>query len=667
MIPYNYTISSYMTRLSIFILAAAPMLTAPSDIVAQSYLTTSPNGDVNITVDNAKALTYSISYRGKEIVGVSPLGFEFKNEKPMNGNFEVINRPRAETKNEEWEPVVKNRHSKISQTWNEQTLELREKTGERRRMDFTVRVFNDGVAFRYTLFGGGKPGNRKITRELTGFTLPESSKAWMAKYKRNYTSSQESEFQPAQLHDMPADTVCGLPFLVEINDNDYIAISEAHIQDYPGFYIGKGNDPVDFDKMTIVTKLSPLPGENEDGVKARFFEKISTPWRVILVGDNPGSFIESEIISTLNPPCAIQDTSWIKPGMSAWDHWWSGEVKMEMDVIKKYIDFAATQHWPYMLIDWQWYGKYNRPDADITTPASQLNMPEILEYARSKGVKCWLWLYCSDVNRNDAYKKAFPLYRDWGIAGVKIDFMDRDDQEMVNWYRRIVKEAADNNLMVDFHGAYKPDGLERTYPNLLTREGVLGEEYSKFSDRIVPRHNVTLPFTRMLAGPMDYTPGGFLNVSPSEFKKQSPTLVMNSRCAELAKFVVYESPYTVFCDHPDNVLGQPGSEFLQSFPTTWDDTRFISGYPGEYIVIARQSNNRWYLGAMTNEQSRKVDIDTSFLPSGQYTVTCWTDGNKASDHPERVKKKTLKLSSGEKISISMAAGGGFTAILSPIE
>lgn len=478
MIPYNYTISSYMTRLSIFILAAAPMLTAPSDIVAQSYLTTSPNGDVNITVDNAKALTYSISYRGKEIVGVSPLGFEFKNEKPMNGNFEVINRPRAETKNEEWEPVVKNRHSKISQTWNEQTLELREKTGERRRMDFTVRVFNDGVAFRYTLFGGGKPGNRKITRELTGFTLPESSKAWMAKYKRNYTSSQESEFQPAQLHDMPADTVCGLPFLVEINDNDYIAISEAHIQDYPGFYIGKGNDPVDFDKMTIVTKLSPLPGENEDGVKARFFEKISTPWRVILVGDNPGSFIESEIISTLNPPCAIQDTSWIKPGMSAWDHWWSGEVKMEMDVIKKYIDFAATQHWPYMLIDWQWYGKYNRPDADITTPASQLNMPEILEYARSKGVKCWLWLYCSDVNRNDAYKKAFPLYRDWGIAGVKIDFMDRDDQEMVNWYRRIVKEAADNNLMVDFHGAYKPDGLERTYPNLLTREGVLGEEYS---------------------------------------------------------------------------------------------------------------------------------------------------------------------------------------------
>lgn len=653
-------------RISI-IVTAMSMLAAPCASVAQSFQTTSPDGNVSITVSNADRLSYAISYKGNEIVGNSPLGFEFRNEKPMNGGFTIVNHPVTESKSENWEPVVKNRHAKVSQTWNEQTLELREKSGDCRRMDFTVRVFNDGVAFRYTLYGGNRPGNRKITRELTGFTLPVSSKAWMAKYKRNYTSSQESEFIPAPIGDMPTDTVCGLPFLVEVGDKGYVAISEAYIHDYPGFYIGRGNDTVDSGQMTVSTRLSPLPGEKEDGVKALFHEKTSTPWRVILVGDNPGKFIESEIITTLNPPCAIQDTSWIKPGMSAWDHWWSGEVKMEMDVIKQYIDFAAAQGWPYMLIDWQWYGKYNRPDADITTPAPQLDMPAIIEYAGSKGVKCWLWLYCSDVNRNDAYKTAFPLYKDWGIAGVKIDFMDRDDQEMVNWYRRIVKEAADNNLMVDFHGAYKPDGLERTYPNLLTREGVLGEEYSKFSNRIVPRHNVTLPFTRMLAGAMDYTPGGFLNVTPSEFKRQSPTLVMNSRCAELAKFVIYESPYTVFCDHPDNVLGKTGSEFLTSFPTTWDDTRFIAGYPGEYVVIARQAGDRWYLGAMTNEQSRKVDVDTSFLPSGRYTVTCWTDGKNASDHPERVAKKTLKISSGEKISINMAQGGGFAAILTPVE
>lgn len=655
-----------MARLTILFLAAAPLLSVPGGLKAQSFHTTSPDGNVGITIDNSDRLTYSVSYKGAEVVATSPLGFEFKDEKAMDGGFVVVNKPKVERMDEGWEPVVKNRHSKVSEAWNEQTIELREKGDGHRRMDLTVRAFNDGVAFRYTLYGGDKPGDRHITREKTGFTLPGTAKAWMAIYDRNYTSSQESEFQPAELCDIPSDRVCGLPFLVEISDKEYIAISEAHIEDYPGFYIGKGTFPDGNGRMTVVAKLSPLPGEKEDGVKARFHEKKSTPWRVILVGDNPGKFIESEIISALNPPCAIQDTSWIKPGMSAWDHWWSGEVKMETEVIKEYIDLAAAQGWPYMLIDWQWYGNYNRPDADITTPAPQLDMPAILGYARSKGVRCWLWLYSSDVNRNDAYKKAFPIYRDWGIAGVKIDFMDRDDQEMVNWYRRIVKEAAANKLMVDFHGAYKPDGLERTYPNLLTREGVLGEEYSKFSNRIVPRHNVTLPFTRMVAGAMDYTPGGFLNVPPSGFKKQSPTLVMNSRCAELAKFVVYESPYTVFCEHPANVSGQPGADFLKSFPTTWDDTRFISGYPGEYIVVARQAYGRWYVGAMTNEDKRKVDIDTSFLPSGRYEATCWTDGKDASKHPDRVRKKTLTISSGDKISIDMASGGGFAAILTPV-
>ena len=250
---------------------------------------------------------------------------------------------------------------------------------------------------------------------------------------------------------------------------------------------------------------------------------------MILVGDNPGRFIESEIVQALNPPCAIEDTSWIRPGMSAWDHWWSGEVKMEMPVVKEYIDFAAKQGWPYMLVDWQWYGPFNTPDADITRTAPQIDMPELLAYAKERGVRLWLWLYSSDVTRNDAFEEAFALYAKWGVAGVKIDFMDRHDREIVNWYRRIAAAAAKNRLMLDFHGAYAPDGIERTYPNLLTREGVLGEEFSKFSRSITPDHNVTLAFTRMLAGPMDYTPGGFLNVAASDFKMQSPTLVMNTR------------------------------------------------------------------------------------------------------------------------------------------
>lgn len=636
------------------------------NISAQSLQISSSDRNICIEINNAQRLSYSVSYKGKTLISDSPLGFELKGEQPMLADFMLTNTPQSTLKSESWRPVVKNKHEQVSLEWNEMTLCLKEKNGDYRRMDFIVRVYNNGVAFRYQLYGNRNVGDRQITKELTGFTIPKSSTVWAANYTPKYTSSQESEFVKTALTELPKDIVAGLPFLVEIDKQNYLAITEAYINNYPGFYIGKDNTETDV-LITLTTKLSPLPGESEDGVKARFNEQMSTPWRVIMIGSHPGKFIESELISGLNPPCAIKDTSWIKPGISAWDHWWSGEVKMETDVIKEYIDMAATQGWPYMLIDWQWYGTFNNPSADITKPAPQIDMNNILEYARSKNVRCWLWLYCTDINKNDIYKKAFALYEKWGIAGVKIDFMDRDDQQMVNWYRRIVQTAAEHKLMVDFHGAYKPDGIDRTYPNLLTREGVLGEEYSKFSNRIVPEHNVTLAFTRMLAGPMDYTPGGFLNVTLNDFKQQSPTLVANTRCAELSKFVIYESPFTVVSDHPKHILGQAGADFLQVVPTEWDDTRFLDGYPGEYILMAKRSGNSWYIGAMNNCVPRTLTVDTSFLPSGTYELEYWADGTHANKKPTDVIKKTAKLTSGKSLKIKMVAGGGYVGILRPIK
>ncbi|MDO4162919.1 MAG: glycoside hydrolase family 97 protein [Bacteroides sp.] len=635
-------------------------------ISAQQLQITSPDGNIQMQVMNADRLSYSISYNGKTLVYDSPLGFELKGEKPMLGGFVLLGTPQSTPKTESWTPVVKNKHAQVSLAWSEMTLNLKEKSGDCRRMDLIVRVYDNGVAFRYQLYGARKPGDRQITRELTGFTLPKSATVWAAKYNRNYTSSQESEFEKIQLTSLPTDTVAGLPFLIEVDKQNYLAITEAYINDYPGFYIGKTGVETD-ELMTLTTKLSPLPGEAEDGVKARFAEQMSTPWRVIMVGSHPGRFIESEIIAGLNPPCAIEDPSWIKPGLSAWDHWWSGEVKMETDVIKEYIDLAAAQGWPYMLIDWQWYGPYNKAIADITKPAPQLDMPGILAYARSKNVRCWLWLYCTDVNKDDSYKEAFALYEKWGIAGVKIDFMDRDDQQMVNWYRRIVKTAAEHHLMVDFHGAYKPDGIDRTYPNLLTREGVLGEEYSKFSNRIIPEHNITLAFTRMLAGPMDYTPGGFLNVTRADFKQQSPTLVANTRCAELSKFVIYESPLTVVSDHPKHILGQPGADFLKVVPTEWDDTRFLDGYPGEYILMAKRKGNDWFIGAMNNSVRRTLTVDTSFLPTGTYELEYWADGPHADKKPTEVTRKTVKLTAGKPLKLKLAVGGGYVGIVRPVE
>ena len=634
-------------------------------VSAQKFEVNSPDGKIQMEITNEELLSYSLTYQGKTLIDDSALGFEFSGEEPMKGGFELIAEPQTVVKEEGWTPVVRNKHKEVNLKWNEITLNLKEKEGDNRRMDFIVRVYDNGVAFRYQLYGGRRVGNRKITKELTGFSLPKDATGWAAIYSPKYTSSQETEFVPTKLEALPADEVAGLPFLVEIDKENYLAITEAHIENYPGFYIGKSETAAEGREM-LTTKLSPLPGEQEDGVKALFSESISTPWRVVMVGNHPGKFIEAELVAGLNPPCAIEDTSWIKPGISAWDHWWSGEVKMEMDVIKEYIDLASAQGWPYMLIDWQWYGDFNQPHADITTPASQLNMPEILEYARSKNVRCWLWLYCTDVNNNDSYKEAFALYEKWGIAGVKIDFMDRDDQEMVNWYRKIIKTASEHKLMVDFHGAYKPDGIERTYPNMMTREGVLGEEYSKFSDRIIPEHNITLAFTRMLAGPMDYTPGGFLNVNFKDFKQQCPTLVANTRCAELSKFVIYESPLTVFCEHPKHVLGQAGADFLTMVPTVWDDTRFVSGYPGEHIVMAKQSGEQWFIAAMNNSEKRTLEVDTSFLQAGEYELEYWADGNDSEKAPTSVKKGKTKITAGKPLKLKLGASGGYVGIFTPV-
>jgi alpha-glucosidase len=242
---------------------------------------------------------------------------------------------------------------------------------------------------------------------------------------------------------------------------------------------------------------------------------------------------------------------------------------------------------------------------------------------------------------------------------VKIDFMARDDQEMVQWYHRVVKKAAEHHLVVDFHGAYKPTGWSRTYPNLLTREGVLGNEYSKWSSRITPEHNVTLPYTRMLAGAMDYTPGAFLNVTPEKFRTGAPAEVMNTRAHQLAMFVVYFSPYTVACDHPDHYRDQPGIEFLKEVPTTWDDTRVLSGEVGEYIVMVRKKGKKWFLGAMTDSESRSIPVKLDFLPSSKHELRFFRDASDSDIDPRHLDTGTLKVEAGQEIRLEMVAGGGF--------
>jgi len=624
------------------------------------YSVTSPGSLVEAKVEVGTQIVYSVYFNGKPVLTNSEIRFEFKQAPPLGDDMVVLKTSFRDI-NETWTPVLK-RTSTILNNCRELTLQMQEKNFPRRTINLVFRVFDDGVAFRTEFIGSGNNHECVITDETVTFNFTADHTCWAAN-QGSYRSSQENEYFRRKLSDITDKMVIGLPMTVKVADDCYAAITEANITDYAGMYLKPGHSKTGF---SVRSSLSPLPKQPETGDKVNFKFPHKTPWRVIMLGDTPGKLVESEIVMNLNEPCAIADPSWIKPGICAWDHWWSGEVKVDNETIKKYIDLASEMGWPYQLIDWQWYGPFNKPEADITKVAPQLDMPGILAYAKSKNVKCWVWLYYTDVNRAD-FDKACALYESWGIAGVKIDFMDSDDQEMVNWYHRIVKTAAAHHLMVDFHGAYKPDGFRRTYPNLVTREGVLGNEYNKWSLRVTPEHMVTLPFTRMLAGPMDFTPGGFLNRTPEKFENGTPAQVQGTRALQLAQFVVYDSPFTVACDHPDNYKGQEGTEFLKKVKTMWDDTKILNGQVGEYITSVRRSGNEWFIGSMTNSENRTLEIKLDFLDAGKYKMVAFEDAPNAAINAENVMRTSKTVVKGDVVKIRMAPGGGFAAWLEPVK
>jgi len=618
----------------------------------------SPQSLVEAKIDVGSKITYSVFFQGKPVLVDSEISFEFKQAPPLGFDMEIL-KSSANEINETWTPVLK-RKASILNRCREFTMGMKEKKFPHRQINLVFRVYDDGVAFRTEFIGPDNNHDYALTDENVEFNFTADHDCWAANHG-SYRSSQENEYFKRKLSRITDQMVIGLPMTVKVADNCYAAITEANITNYAGMYLKSNHASTGF---SVRSSLSPLPKQPDNGDKVRFKFPHKTPWRVIMLGDAPGRLLESELVMNLNEPCAIADPSWIKPGMCAWDHWWSGEVKMDNETLKKYIDLASEMGWPYQLIDWQWYGPFNKPEADITKIAPQLDIPGILAYAKSKNVKCWVWLYNTDVDRSD-WDKACATFESWGIAGVKIDFMDSDDQQMVNWYARIVKTAAAHHLMVDFHGAYKPDGFRRTYPNLVTREGVMGNEYNKWSLRVTPEHLTTLPFTRMLVGPMDFTPGGFLNRSPEKFKNGTPAQVLGTRAMQLAEFVVYDSPFMVACDHPDNYKGQTGVEFLKKVKTMWDDTKILNGQIGEYITSARRSGNEWFIGSMTNSETRALEIKLDFLDAGKYKMVAFEDAPDAAIDAEKVIRSSKTVEKGDVIKIRMAPGGGFAAWLEP--
>lgn len=557
------------------------------------------------------------------------------------------------SKDEVWQPLW-GKFSAITDRFHELTLHLEENGGQKRRLDLIARCYNDGAAFRYDI--PNQPGfeHFTLTREETEFHLPANSKFWVATYK-NFHSAYESEYQPHALADISLKDLLGLPALVQTGPSAWLAITEAELTDWAGMYLQRDGD-------ALHATLAPLP--SREGVVSSQSPRQS-PWRVFMLASQPAALIESTLIENLSTRSALHDASWIQPGMMAWDHWWSGDVDMSFDADKRFIDFASFMGFPYQLVDWQWYGPFNKPSADITHPVPALNMPELLQYAASKHVRLWLWVHSGDIDRALAHgtlDNAFATYQRWGIAGVKIDFMQSDDQQRVRWYQQIAQLAAKHHLMVDYHGAYKPTGLSVTYPNLLTREGVLGNEYNKFSRRDTPVHKATLPFTRGLVGPMDYTPGGFLNHSPAEFRPQLPTEVMGSRANELALFIVYWSPLTCVSDDPahyiHNGTEEPGLEFVRNLPTVWDETRALNGVVGEHVIVARRKANDWWLGGITADTPYRATIPLAFLGKGHFRAHIYRDPTDNSAPYTAITMDIRTVSAKDQLSIWMRPAGG---------
>jgi len=614
----------------------------------------SPDGKIEFTLRANGPLVYSVSVDGKSLLTESRLGLKFRDGLTLGADARLVKVEESES-NTTWENplgkrrVVRDHHRELRASFVEESG---------RPFEIVVRIFNDGVGFRYVL-PAVQSGDADfiLEEEQTRFSFPGDYFCYAAiSGNGGFKGSQESEFNRVRLSELPTENVRMLPLLVE-TPAAWVAITESDLFDWGGLWLNRAASTEDKPgSVTLAARLAPrLDGQGL--VKSAFPRQ--SPWRTLLIARQPGQLIESDLVSNLASPCRLCDTSFIRPGKMAWDHWWSGDVKMDTATLKEYVQLAADMGWPYQLVDWQWYGPYNKPDSSITNINPAVDMEELRRFAKEKGVRLWLWLYWTDVDRNDAYKQAFALYEKWGIAGVKIDFMDRDDQEMVNWYEKLTKAAAEHHLMINFHGAYKPTGMIRTYPNQVTREGILGNEYNRWSTRVTPEHKLTLPFTRFLAGPADFTPGGFLNRQPGQFQPDGKSAeVQGTRAAELALFVLYDSPVCCVCDHPSHYRNQPGVDFLKIVPTVWDDTRVLDAAVGERLVIARRNGDRWFLGALSDRNARDISVKPDFLGKGSWKAKIWKDAPDSDTAAEHLVTEERTVNAADVLNLHLANSGG---------
>ncbi|PXY02521.1 alpha-glucosidase [Marinifilum breve] len=634
-----------------------------STVFAKDYQLQSPDKKTIIRVHTREDLTFSVHYKKTPLLNPTVIALEL--EGIILGKEPKVIRKNTNSVNREIKPEVCEKSELIQENYNE--LKLTFEKG----FDVVFRAYNNGVAYR---FGTHLPGEITVKSEKGNFNFPENNMVYWPK-ERSFHSNNQVYYDFTSLGELSLKDLGSLPVLMDTGKGVKLVIGETDLEDYPGMWFNgaEGN--------TLVSTFPAYPNKTEQVGDRDVFVRDrkdyiaktkgsrTFPWRYIAIAEKDGELITNQLSWLLADPCEIKDPTWIKPGKVAWDWWNANNVYgvdfragINTETYKYYIDFAADYGLEYIILDEGWYELGN-----LLKIVPDIDMEELTSYAKKRGVGLILWVVWKTLD--DQLEPALDQFQKWGIKGIKVDFMDKDDQWMVNYYHKIAKESAKREILVDFHGSYKPAGLRRKFPNVLTREGVNGGEQYKWSLRQTPEHNLITPFSRMVAGPMDYTPGAMNNAQKKNYKPIfDRPMSMGTRCHQLAMYVAYESPLQMLCDNPSNYRKEPECmKFLSAVPAVWDETKVLEAKISDYLLLARRKDKEWYLGAMTDWDARTLQFDLSFLPKGKkYKMTIYQDGINADRNATDFKMIEIIVDNTFQYELKMAPGGGMAAMIQPL-
>jgi alpha-glucosidase len=632
----------------------------------------SPDKKIQVIISVQRPLSYTIQYAGKTLLAPSFIDLEFADGKKLSDDLRIRSTTIKNIREIITSPVPEKR-KQIPDDYSQLVINFR------RPFRLLFRVYNDGVAYRIVT---DFKDSIEIKNETAHFTFKPGQNVLLPlltprKETDRYHSSFEELYQSKPIDSLEESQMAYSPVLVGHENDVKVAITESDLEDYPGMFIGSGGAGV------LKGLFAPYPLEEKmtDGEfpqavvtkRANFIAKTSGrrafPWRVFLIATEDKNLPQNDLVYRLGAPSRIKDASWILPGKGT-DEWIIGinlfhvpfRAGLNTATYKFYIDFAKRFGFNRIMMDAGWS---NYRDLFDINPA--INMDTLAAYAKANHIKLSMWTLCSTLDRQ--LEPALAQFNKWGVDFIMTDFMDRDDQKMVNFYHRIAKACAERHIMIMYHGAFPPKGFNRTWPHAVTREGVLGSEYNIWSNKPTPEHDVTLPFTRMLAGPLDYEPGLLENATKDQFRPlEKRPMSQGTRCHQLAMFVVYDSPIQIFSGNPSQGLLEPGfMELLGSLPTTWDETIILEGKAGDYIVTARKKGKDWFIAGMTDWSSRQLELSFDFLQDGTYTGELCTDGINADTYPADYSLTTFGWEKGRRLSIKMAPGGGFLLKLTKAE